>query len=129
MSKTLSNCYHINRDAAHTVHPLAGQGLNLGLSDVQTLSKVIENGLESGQDIGSVILLEDYAKRRYTQNVIMSTALHAIQRIFGTKSTTISLIRSLGLNAVNAIPIGKVKVLELKSNLAVNATIANINFI
>ena len=92
-----------NRDAAHTVHPLAGQGLNIGLSDVSTLSSVIQEGIESGQDIGSIILLENYAKDRYAQNVLMSGVLHGIQRLFGTDLKVVSWLRSFGLNSVNGV--------------------------
>ncbi|TPX44518.1 hypothetical protein SeLEV6574_g04452 [Synchytrium endobioticum] len=90
-------------DAAHTVHPLAGQGLNLGLSDVSTLAAVIQTGIESGQDIGSVILLEEYAKDAYARNAVMSAALHAIQRLFGTDMSVVSWLRSVGMNSLNAI--------------------------
>ncbi|TPX34330.1 hypothetical protein SmJEL517_g02929 [Synchytrium microbalum] len=99
-------------DAAHTIHPLAGQGLNLGLADVEVLSNVLQNGVESGQDIGSVILLEEYAKQRYTSNVMMQTGVHAIQRLFGTDSIVIGGLRSFGLNVVNSF--GSLKNLLMK---------------
>ncbi|CAG8687014.1 11666_t:CDS:2, partial [Acaulospora colombiana] len=83
-------------DAAHTIHPLAGQGLNQGLEDVQCLAKVIEHGIITGQDI-------DYSSARYFSNVLMLGAVDKLHKLFGTKLAPIVLARSLGLRIVNNI--------------------------
>lgn len=56
---------HFTRDAGHTVHPLAGQGVNLGIADACTLATVLVDGLETGQDIGQLSLLQYYEEQRY----------------------------------------------------------------
>ncbi|GAB5591477.1 Putative ubiquinone biosynthesis monooxygenase [Umbelopsis nana] len=89
-------------DAAHTIHPLAGQGLNQGLLDVQKLSEVLEAGVKNGEDIGHIHLLSHYASNRYGRNVAMLSACDKIHRLFGTEFEPIVWARSFGFHAVNA---------------------------
>ncbi|KAI7867778.1 hypothetical protein BDF14DRAFT_1798957 [Spinellus fusiger] len=90
-------------DAAHTIHPLAGQGLNQGLLDVACLSRVLESGVLHGQDIGSINLLRDYSTERYGRNILMLSSCDKMHRLFGTDILPITWIRSLGLSAVNSL--------------------------
>ncbi|KAJ3042653.1 putative ubiquinone biosynthesis monooxygenase [Rhizophlyctis rosea] len=90
-------------DAAHTVHPLAGQGLNIGLADAEALTSALAEGLMDGQDIGQIHVLEKYAAERYLPNLAMLTACDGIGRLFGTDARLTSWIRSAGLNITDSI--------------------------
>lgn len=89
-------------DAAHRVHPLAGQGVNLGFADAATLAEVILEALQSGKDIGAYNVLRRYERWRKGDNLVMLAATDALKRLFGTDQVLISTLRSLGMNAVNA---------------------------
>lgn len=70
-------------DAAHTIHPQAGQGLNLGLADSKMLSRlIVEDGLSSGQDYGQLSFLETYHKERYTENLAMMSTVDVVNKLF-----------------------------------------------
>lgn len=87
-------------DAAHTVHPLAGQGLNLGLADVKALAAVLEDSVQSGADIGSTISLEQYNRERYIQNHIMLGVCDKLHKLYSWSSGPVVGLRSLGLGAI-----------------------------
>ncbi|KAJ3172736.1 putative ubiquinone biosynthesis monooxygenase [Geranomyces variabilis] len=89
-------------DAAHTIHPLAGQGLNLGLADAESLANVIAEGIEVGQDIGHIHLLESYATQRYAPTLAMLKSVDGLSRLFGTDAAGVAAVRSLGLNLADA---------------------------
>ncbi|RUS19000.1 hypothetical protein BC937DRAFT_88084 [Endogone sp. FLAS-F59071] len=93
----------IHNDAAHAMHPLAGQGLNQGLLDVQCLAGVLEDGFLNGGDIGNVHLLSNYSSNRYARNLAMLGAVDKLHRLFGTEFKPIVLARSLGLRAVDSV--------------------------
>ncbi|RIB04194.1 hypothetical protein C2G38_2008486 [Gigaspora rosea] len=88
-------------DAAHTIHPLAGQGLNQGLADVQSLVKVIEHGVVTGQDLGNIQLLKNYSSDRYLSNLMMLGAVDKLHKLFGNDFAPIVFMRSLGLQVIN----------------------------
>lgn len=88
-------------DAAHATHPLAGQGMNQGLLDVECLSQLLEKGATEGQDIGNIHLLRQYASERYLRNIMMITSCDKLHRLFSTDAAPVTWARSLGLNAVN----------------------------
>ncbi|KAL9711672.1 putative ubiquinone biosynthesis monooxygenase [Leucoagaricus gongylophorus] len=71
-------------DAAHTIHPLAGQGLNLGLGDVESLSRCIKTAVLSGGDIGSYTVLQSYSRERYLTNHIIMAAVDKLHKILGS---------------------------------------------
>ncbi|KAI8379038.1 hypothetical protein BD560DRAFT_324896 [Blakeslea trispora] len=96
-------------DAAHAIHPLAGQGLNQGLLDVECLSHLLEKGTREGQDIGSIHLLRQYASERYLRNIMMLSTCDKLHRLFSTDAAPITWMRSVGLNAVNNLDIVKVR--------------------
>ncbi|KAI9361637.1 hypothetical protein DFJ73DRAFT_813824 [Zopfochytrium polystomum] len=100
-------------DAAHTIHPLAGQGLNLGFGDAEELSKVIDQGVVDGQDFGQVHILEGYSASRYVNNLGMMAAVDGIGRIFGSDLRPLSFTRSAGMNIIQQLP--WIKTLAMKA--------------
>ncbi|CRK41002.1 hypothetical protein BN1708_008407 [Verticillium longisporum] len=90
-------------DAAHTIHPLAGQGLNSGQGDVQSLAKTIEYAVAHGQDIGSSLSLETYNSERYAANHVLLGVCDKLHKLYSVESGPLVHLRSLGLNAVNAV--------------------------
>ncbi|KAF1996708.1 ubiquinone biosynthesis monooxygenase COQ6 [Amniculicola lignicola CBS 123094] len=90
-------------DAAHTIHPLAGQGLNQGQGDAASLVRTISQAVQTGQDIGSVLALEAYNSERYAENNAMLGVCDKLHRLYSVESGPIVGLRSLGLRAVNAM--------------------------
>lgn len=88
-------------DAAHGIHPIAGQGLNLGFRDLGEISALIESVFKNGQDIGSKDLLEKYQRRRRPDNMAMVAATDALVRLFSTDFLPVKLARKAGLRAVS----------------------------
>ena len=88
-------------DAAHTIHPLAGQGVNLGLMDVQVLVDALINSREKQRDIGALRALRTYERARKLDNKNMLAAMRGFKTIFGARNTCLIQLRSLGLNTVN----------------------------
>lgn len=88
-------------DAAHVVHPLAGQGMNLGLADAQCLARVIDAAVADGRDPGDLRALHRYERRRKAENLKMLLALDALHRLFALPAPA-APIRAVGLAAVNA---------------------------
>lgn len=90
-------------DAAHTTHPLAGQGLNLGLGDAEALGAALERGAAAGCVPGSVTVLREYEGGQRVRNVAMINGLDIIKRLFsGEEHGVLSLLRRVGLSGVNA---------------------------
>ncbi|KAG0133238.1 hypothetical protein HOY82DRAFT_483017 [Tuber indicum] len=90
-------------DAAHTIHPLAGQGLNQGIGDAQSLIKALETAVQTGQDIGSTLSLEPYYSDQYFKNNLMIGIVDKLHKLYGTAFPPVVAVRSLGLRAVNAM--------------------------
>ena len=90
-------------DAAHVVHPLAGQGLNLGLADVSELLRVL-GGREEWRDPGDPVLLRRYERSRAEPVGLMRFATHALARLFARDDAFSREFRNLGLSAVDALP-------------------------
>jgi ubiquinone biosynthesis UbiH/UbiF/VisC/COQ6 family hydroxylase len=90
-------------DAAHVVHPLAGQGLNLGLADVSEVLRVLA-GRESWRDPGDAVLLRRYERSRAEPVGLMRLTTHALARLFARDDAVSREVRNLGLVAVNALP-------------------------
>ena len=88
-------------DAAHVVHPLAGQGINLGLLDVAELAQEIIVAVTDNRDPGSNKLLNRYARARRGENVVMGLAFDMLNRLFATQYQPIEFVRDLGLNIVD----------------------------
>jgi len=89
-------------DAAHNLHPLAGQGVNLGFEDVRELSAVLrQRGPE--RDVGSTALLRRYERARREDILAMTAATHGLQRLFNHTGTPLAWIRNLGLNLTDRL--------------------------
>ena len=93
-------------DAAHTVHPLAGQGMNLGLLDAAALARVIEDALLAGEDPGDLKVLRRYERERKGANLEMLVALDALHRLFALPAWAAPL-RGVGLRAVDGSAVAK----------------------
>ena len=91
-------------DAARAIHPIAGQGLNLGLRDVAALAEVLAESRRLGLDPGAAAGLADYARRRRFDALSMSLATDVLNRLFSNDIGPLRLARDLGLAAVSAMP-------------------------
>ncbi|MEE9303936.1 MAG: UbiH/UbiF/VisC/COQ6 family ubiquinone biosynthesis hydroxylase [Thiotrichaceae bacterium] len=87
-------------DAAHTIHPLAGQGVNLGIKDAVELAKVLSN---SSRSAGSYSLLRRYERARKGDNVLTQKAMEGFKVLFGNSFPIVKMGRNLGLNLVNKL--------------------------
>eukprot|EP01023_Acetabularia_acetabulum_P000147 TRINITY_DN1006_c0_g1_i1.p1 TRINITY_DN1006_c0_g1~~TRINITY_DN1006_c0_g1_i1.p1 ORF type:complete len:432 (-),score=87.60 TRINITY_DN1006_c0_g1_i1:1375-2670(-) len=93
-------------DAGHVVHPLAGQGVNLGFGDVEEMLKMIKYTVQSGQDIGNVHLLQDYYEMpRQQENLVMMCSLDALRRTFAANPTGFGFLRNVGMDFINNVPV------------------------
>ncbi|MBL8544482.1 MAG: UbiH/UbiF/VisC/COQ6 family ubiquinone biosynthesis hydroxylase [Hyphomonadaceae bacterium] len=90
-------------DSAHGIHPLAGQGLNLGLKDVAALAECIADGISVGLDPGEVSILERYQRWRRFDNVTMALGMEFFDKMFSNDIAPLRAARTLGLAAVNAV--------------------------
>lgn len=90
-------------DAAHVVHPLGGQGVNLGLRDVSALTEALLQAQELGRDIGSDTVLRRYERRRRSDNTVSAWGMDGINRIFRSEFEPLVFARGLGLRAVDAL--------------------------
>jgi 2-octaprenylphenol hydroxylase len=88
-------------DAAHTVHPLAGQGMNLGFLDAAALAAVIEDAVLAGEDVGDLKVLRRYERERKGDNLAMLAVFDGLNRLFRLPGWAAPL-RGLGLKAVDA---------------------------
>jgi 2-octaprenyl-6-methoxyphenol hydroxylase len=91
-------------DAAHGIHPIAGQGLNLGYRDVAALLEVLNTAKLNGEDIGSDEVLENYAKWRRFDNMTLIAAMDGLTRLFSNNIKPLKYARAIGLEVVNHIP-------------------------
>ena len=89
-------------DAAHSIHPLAGQGINLGLKDVAVLSEEVGRAWQQGVALGSERTLRRYQRRRKTDNLLMMSAMEAFKRGFGSTHPAIRVARNMGLSWTDA---------------------------
>ena len=94
-------------DAAHGMHPIAGQGLNLGLRDVGALVEVLGEGARLGLDLGDAQLLKRYENWRALDNFSTMSVMDGIVRLFGVPGRTASAVRRLGMSAVQRMPVMK----------------------
>ncbi|MGB7406212.1 MAG: FAD-dependent monooxygenase, partial [Pacificimonas sp.] len=91
-------------DAAHGIHPIAGQGLNMGLRDAAALAEVLGEAKGLGLDLGGREVLERYQRWRGVDNFAVAFATDTLNRLFGLPGKTMKRIRSLGLGGVERIP-------------------------
>ena len=91
-------------DAAHVIHPIAGQGLNLGLRDVAALAEAIVDAARLGLDPGGPDVLERYQRWRRFDTTAMGVATDGLNRLFSNRSDALRLIRDVGLGLVDRVP-------------------------
>src|SRR5690606_21105491 len=91
-------------DAAHGVHPIAGQGLNLGLRDVAALAECVVEARRRGEDIGSDLVLERYQGWRRFDATLLAAGMDGVNRLFSNGNPVLRLARGLGMGAVQAVP-------------------------
>ena len=94
-------------DAAHGIHPIAGQGVNVGFRDVAALTEVLVDGKRLGQDPGDAQLLARYERWRSLDTFMVSLATDGLTRLFGMPGKTAGRVRRFGLNAVDRLPVLK----------------------
>jgi 2-octaprenyl-6-methoxyphenol hydroxylase len=91
-------------DAAHVIHPIAGQGLNLGLRDVAALAETIVDAARLGLDVGAAHVLERYQRWRRFDTMAMGIATDGLNRLFSNRSDALRLVRDVGLGLVDRLP-------------------------
>ncbi len=88
-------------DAAHTIHPLAGQGANLGMADARALAGVLSAARLEGRNPGDMEILRDYQRQRRRENMAMSAVMEAFRRVYDEQGPVLTWIRNVGMKAVN----------------------------
>jgi len=91
-------------DAAHIIHPIAGQGLNMGLRDVAALAEAVADAARLGLDIGAPDMLERYQRWRRFDTAMMGVATDGLNRLFSNHSDVLRLTRDIGLGLVERLP-------------------------
>jgi 2-octaprenyl-6-methoxyphenol hydroxylase len=91
-------------DAAHSIHPIAGQGLNLGFKDVAALAETIVETARLGLDLGSLASLERYERWRRADTLVMGLVTDTLNRLFSNDVTPLRVIRDIGLGLVDRMP-------------------------
>jgi 2-octaprenyl-6-methoxyphenol hydroxylase len=91
-------------DAAHVIHPIAGQGLNLGLKDVAALAEVVVDAARLGIDLGQADVLERYQRWRRFDTMAMGLATNSLNFLFSNQSTLLRTVRDIGLGLVDRAP-------------------------
>jgi len=109
LNLTIANAFVADRlalvgDAAHGVHPIAGQGLNLGLRDVGALAEVLADAARRGEDIAAADVLARYQSWRRFDTAALALATDGVNRLFSNDNPALRLIRDIGMGAVSAIP-------------------------
>ena len=100
-------------DAAHTIHPLAGQGLNLGLQDAAFLAKVMQKSLQLNRPFTYMPFLREYERERRTANLLMIKTMDGFKHLFSNENPMLNNIRNTGLNCVDSLPWVKAVVMRM----------------
>jgi 2-octaprenyl-6-methoxyphenol hydroxylase len=109
LSLSIANAFAAERlalvgDAAHGVHPIAGQGLNLGLRDVGALAQVLAEAKRRGEDIAAADVLARYQSWRRFDTAALAMATDGVNRLFSNDNPALRLVRDIGMGAVSAVP-------------------------
>lgn len=91
-------------DAAHVIHPIAGQGFNLGIRDCGTLSQILQKIQSLGLDYGQIALLQEYEKRRRPDNLLLIAATDFLDRLFSNRSFLLRHTRDAGMGIIQRLP-------------------------
>jgi 2-octaprenyl-6-methoxyphenol hydroxylase len=94
-------------DAAHMIHPIAGQGLNMGLRDVAALAEAVVDAARLGLDPGGAPVLDRYQRWRRFDTMAMGLATDGLNRLFSNRSDVLRLMRDIGLGVVERLPVVK----------------------
>lgn len=105
-------------DAAHTIHPLAGQGVNLGLMDVAVLTEELVRALSRGDNFSAPHILDRYQRRRRVHNTSVMTAMTGFQNLFGSNDLGIRWARNTGLKLTNQIPLIKEMIIQQAAGIS-----------
>lgn len=103
-------------DAAHTTHPLAGQGLNMGQQDVESLVDALQVASTRGLDIGSLLAIEPYWADRYFANHIKLGVVDKLHKLYSADLPVLVALRSVGLSVVNSLEFVKKELMRQASN-------------
>lgn len=101
-------------DAAHTIHPLAGQGVNLGMLDAAVLTEELKRARQRDLSAGEIDVLQRYQRRRRGDNALMMTTMQGFKRLFGETALPVRWLRNTGMNCLNQME-------PLKNRVAANA--------
>jgi 2-octaprenyl-6-methoxyphenol hydroxylase len=91
-------------EAAHVIHPIAGQGLNIGIRDIAALAEIIIDARRLGLDIGDPALLERYERWRRSDALMLAAVTDGLNRLFSNTIPPVRLARDFGLAVVNRLP-------------------------
>lgn len=104
-------------DAAHMIHPLAGQGVNIGLLDAAALAETLLVAARTGEDITELALLKEYEKQRRQHNLIMMQTMDLFYRVFSNQSGPLKLLRNVGLGIAGKVSPARNKVMRFAMGL------------
>ena len=105
-------------DAAHTIHPLAGQGANLGFGDVKALVEVLEKAHRRGEHLGSSKVLRRYQRARMLDNIAMAAGMEAFKRLFSTQQPLLVQLRNIGMKQFHRNTVLKRKLVARAAGLS-----------
>jgi len=94
-------------DAAHSIHPLAGQGVNLGLKDAQVLADELARAIQRGIPLSDFSILRRYQRIRKPDNLAMMTLMESFKRLFGSQHPGLQLLRNVGMGGLDKLPLVK----------------------
>jgi 2-octaprenylphenol hydroxylase len=94
-------------DAAHSIHPLAGQGANLGLLDVQVLAEELMRAIKTGRPLNAPMVLRRYQRRRKPHNLAMMAMMEGFKRLYADQPLAVRWLRNQGMRAVDQWPLLK----------------------
>jgi 2-polyprenyl-6-methoxyphenol hydroxylase-like FAD-dependent oxidoreductase len=103
---TVSQRLALIGDAAHTIHPLSGHGINLGFQDAKSLAATL-TACPPHVDYGDVQWLRQHERARREEVVALQSATHGLQQLFGVQQVAVASLRNLGLNFVDRLPVIK----------------------
>lgn len=112
VSRYVNDCVALIGDAAHRVHPLAGQGVNIGFGDVQCLADQVAKAVYQGSHIGKGGHLRVYQSERLLETLPKMKAIHFMHSLYKTSFTPVVALRSLGLSLVHSIPLIKKQLIK-----------------
>ncbi len=99
-------------DAAHTIHPLAGQGVNIGFQDSQCLTRLVLKLNQQGRDFGLKANLRPFERERKTENLVMQNAMSGFKHLFANQSMPVTLLRNFAMSAMDKMPTVKQEIIK-----------------